>query len=174
MTKREFNQPVSGSRAVHAFLADLDVGPTVEESDLQVFELFSYSHLYCWISTIWRPAGPRTAPTRDSLTSMSILAIASSRPGPRGSGLPAVARPKELLLMGRGKEAGASGKPGNPGGDVGRKFDGRSVPGAAATKPVGPYGPATVVSAGCWASLVTSGEWVASCKAPCTARTPSA
>ena len=30
MTKREFDQPVSGSRTVHAFLADLDVGPTVE------------------------------------------------------------------------------------------------------------------------------------------------
>ena len=37
-----------------------------------------------------------------------------------------MARPKELLLMGRGKEAGASGKPGNPGGDVGRKFDRKS------------------------------------------------
>ena len=94
------------------------------------------------------PAGPKTAPTRDSLTSMSIFAIASSRPGPRGKGLPAVASPKELLLTGRGREVGARGRPGRPGGEDGRKFDGRSVPGAAATRPVGPYGPVTAFSGG--------------------------
>ena len=64
--------------------------------------------------------------------------MASSMPGPRGKGLPAVARPKELLLMGRGRVVGARGRPGRPGGEDGRKFEGLSVPGAAATRPVGP------------------------------------
>lgn len=48
------------------------------------------------------PAGPRTAPIKLSLTSMSTLASWSeSRPGGGGGGgrgLPAVARPKELLF----------------------------------------------------------------------------
>ena len=49
------------------------------------------------------PAGPKTAPINDSLTSMSTLQR-SSMPGGGGggSGLAAVARPKELLLTGNG------------------------------------------------------------------------
>ena len=97
---------------------------------------------YCWISTMCRPPGPSTAPTRDSLTSISILAISSSKVGARGGrGLPAVARPKELLFTGNGM-VGTRGSPGNaplplPAGEGGLT-PGRSAPGAAATRPVGP------------------------------------
>ena len=60
--------------------------------------------LNCWISIMDLPAGPRTAPIKLSLTSMSTLARCSSIPGGGGGGrgFPAVASPKELLLTGSG------------------------------------------------------------------------